>query len=240
VQLYFIRHGQSENNLLYAQTGSFEGRSEDPELTPLGRQQAEHLARFLSQPGRPIPKAKLDIQNIGGFGITHLYCSLMVRAVATGTIVAQALDLPLVAWEEVHEMGGIHHWALETDERIGLPGKNRAFFETHYPDLALPDELGDEGWWNRPYEEREQRPVRARRVLDELLARHGNTDDRVAIVSHGGFHGHLIQAILSLTPRHGWWFSMSNAAITRIDFQDGANWIAYMNRVDFMPRELVT
>lgn len=242
MQLYFVRHGQSENNHLYAQTGSAEGRSEDPGLTPLGRRQAEHLARFLSQPGRPevVLDPDYDVQNVGGVGLTHLYCSLMVRAVATGSILARALGLPLVAWEDVHEVGGIHHLDPQTDEYTGLPGKNRAYFERHHPDLVLPDSLGGEGWWNRPSEEREQWPARARRVLDELLARHGGSDDRVAIVSHGGFHGYLLRAILDLPPRRDLWFSLNNAAITRVDFGDDRRWIAYMNRLDFMPRELVT
>lgn len=242
MQLYFIRHGQSQNNHLYAQTGSSAGRSDDPELTPVGRQQAEHLARFLAQPGNPeaVLFPDYDVQNVGGFGLTHLHCSLMVRAVETGAILARILNLPLVAWEEVHEAGGIHHWNPDTDEHIGLPGKNRAFFEAHYPDLVLPDTLGEEGWWNRPFEEREQRPARARRVLDELLARHGGANDRVAIVSHGGFHSHLLQAILDLPPRRGLWFSLNNAAITRVDFGDDQRWIAYTNRADFLPKELVT
>ena len=240
MQFYFIRHGQSENNWLYTATGSWEGRSEDPDLTPLGRQQADKLGQFLRQPSLVDVVPAYDSQNAGGFGITHLYCSLMVRAVATGTAVARALDLPLVAWEDVHETGGIHHKDPETGEPVGQPGRNRAYFETHYPDLVLPDSLGDEGWWNRPFEERAQRPLRARRFLDDLLERHGEGDDRVAVISHGGFHNHVMRALLNIPLDLECWIALNNTAITRIDFGDEFMALQYVNRIDFMPRDMVT
>ena len=90
MQFYFIRHGQSQNNWLYSSTGSWEGRTEDPGLTPLGRQQADKLGQFLRQPGLTDLADPYDSQNIGGFGITHLYCSLLVRAVSPGTAVEEA------------------------------------------------------------------------------------------------------------------------------------------------------
>jgi len=241
MQFYFIRHGQSANNLLWAQTGASNGRSEDPNLTPLGRQQAEKVAQFLRQtdPTAPTNVWGYDIQNAGGFGITHLYCSLMIRAVTTGTIIAKALDLPLVAWEDLHEHGGIHQKDEQTGEHIGLPGKNRAYFKAHYPDLVLPSSLGEEGWWNRPFEEEAQRPIRARRFLRELVERHGGTDDRVAVVSHGGFYNQLLRAILNLPEGQGCWFALNNAAITRIDFEDEGIVLNYLNRADFMTSDML-
>jgi 2,3-bisphosphoglycerate-dependent phosphoglycerate mutase len=237
MQLYFIRHSQSKNNALWMSTGSHIGRSEDPGLTEVGRRQAELLAQFLSQPA----SASSDFQNAAGFGITHLYTSLMVRAVATGTIVAKALDLPLVAWEDLHEWGGIYLRDEQTDERIGLPGRNRAYFETHYPDLVLPDSLGEAGWWNRPFEEPELRLPRAKRFLRDFMERHGHTDDRVAVISHGGFYNYLLAALLNLPGREGHWFVLNNAAISRIDFtEEDEIWLVYLNRVDFLPKELIT
>ena len=152
----------------------------------------------------------------------------------------EALDLPLVAWEDLHEVGGIVHRDDESGERVALPGKNRAYFETHYPDLVLPEGLGEEGWWNRPYEEREQRPVRARRFLDDLLDRHGDSDDRVAVISHGAFFSYLMRAILDLPSDPPPWFGLSNTGITRIDFLEERFVISYMNNAGHLPRDLVT
>lgn len=256
MQFYFIRHAQSENNVLWERTGSSTGRSEDPELTEVGRQQAECVARFLSGADPALRRAlrpardraqdtaaavnDRDVQNVARVGITHLYSSLMVRAVATGTIIARALHLPLVARDDLHEVGGIYRKDEETEVRIGQAGNNRAYFQAHYPDLVLPDSLGETGWWNRPFEEPEQRLPRAQRFWRDLLERHGHTDDRVAVVSHGGFYQYLMAAILNLPSREGYWFAMNNAAIARIDFHEERVGLVYSNRVDFLPKELVT
>jgi 2,3-bisphosphoglycerate-dependent phosphoglycerate mutase len=247
MQLYFIRHGQSENNLLWALTGSHDGRNEDPGLTPVGRQQAQALAEFLRDPkrltetsGNQALVAEYNPQNVAGFDLTHLYCSLMVRAVQTGQIVARTLSLPLVGWPEIHETGGIHLQDPETGELTGLPGHGRSFFERYYPELVLPDSVTEAGWWNRPFEEHEERPERARRFLEELERRHGGSDDRVAVISHGGFYNHMMRCLLRMPEGHSRWFSMNNTAITRIDFDQETTWIHYTNRCDFLPGELVT
>lgn len=238
MELYFVRHGQSENNVLWTRTRSSKGRTEDPELTAVGWEQARIVAGFLSRAEMSGPGD--DLQNVRGFGITHLYCSPMVRAVATGSAIAQALDLPLVAWKDLHETGGIYLEDEESGERRGLPGKSRAFFRQHYPRLSLPDTLGDGGWWDRPFEERDERPPRARRVLAELIRRHVPSDDRVAWVSHGGFYYHFMMALLDLPALDGVRFQLNNTGITRIGFRDEYTAVRYMNRVDFLPRDLIT
>lgn len=239
MQFYYIRHGQSANNYRMAQTGSALGRSDDAELTEIGRRQAECLAAFLAaRSAGPAPDP--DYQNVGGFGLTHLYSSLMVRAVATGTIISQAVGIPLVGWWDWHETGGIFLENYETGEYIGQPGKPRAYFAEHYPDFILPDDAAETGWWNRPFEAREERFPRAERVLQALLARHGDTEDRVAVVSHGGFFNYLLAAILRYPLENRPWFALNNVAITRIDFNPTTTEIIYVNRADFLPRELMT
>jgi 2,3-bisphosphoglycerate-dependent phosphoglycerate mutase len=240
MQFYFIRHGQSANNLLWDRTGSTNGRSADPELSRAGRRQAEYLALFLRLSGTTSVARGRDGQNLAGFGVTHLYTSLMIRAVATGTAVARALDLPLVAWDDLHESGGIYLDDEQTGEPVGLAGSNRAFFEAHYPGLVLPESLDETGWWNRPFEEPEQRPLRARRFLDDLLERHGDSQDRVAVISHGGFYNHLLAAVLGIPNIEDFWFVLNNTAITRIDFNAERVFPVYLNRAEFLPRELVT
>jgi 2,3-bisphosphoglycerate-dependent phosphoglycerate mutase len=254
--LYLIRHAQSANNDLYARTGADHGRSADPPLTDLGHWQAQLLARFLAAPGDST-EGEGASQLIGeyaarhnrhGFSLTHLYCSLMTRAVQTGGYIAEATGLPLVGWSEVHERGGLHDVDEATGEEVGVPGPNRAWFAAEYPHLTLPDSLGEAGWWNRPQESVSEAIPRARVVWSQLLERHGGTDDRVAIVSHGGFFQSLITVLLSngdkLTALHlgaaeiG--FGMSNASISRFEIDEGLVVARYLNRVDFLPDELIT
>jgi 2,3-bisphosphoglycerate-dependent phosphoglycerate mutase len=241
MQLYFIRHGQSANNLLWDQTGSSTGRSVDAELTQRGQQQAELVAQFLCRPRPPAEAQRNDFYNSAGFGITHLYASLMVRAVATGSIIAKALGLPLVAWEDIHEVGGIYQQDEQTGERIGLPGKTRAYFEVHYPRLVLegPNRC-QTGWWNRPYEEPGQASVRARRFLHDLIERHGEKEDRVAMVSHGAFYNTLLRVILQIPDQSDGWFILNNAAISRLDFCQDRVELVYLNRLDHLSPDLIT
>src|SRR3972149_5276856 len=202
MQFYFIRHGQSANNLLYATTGSDIGRNCDPELSAIGRQQVDLLAVYLQ-------REQLNL--------THLYTSLMVRAVSTGAVVANRLGLPMVAWTDLHEEGGIY-LTNEQGKPIGQPGKDRAYFEHKFPGLVLPDILDASGRWNRPYETMEERPARGRRFLFDLLTRHGGTDHRAAVISHGGFYNLFLSSLLNLPRNRSVWFDLYNTAITQIDF----------------------
>ncbi len=49
MKLFFIRHGQSENNALWAETHSNLGRVSDPKLTSIGKKQIENAAQFLEK-----------------------------------------------------------------------------------------------------------------------------------------------------------------------------------------------
>jgi 2,3-bisphosphoglycerate-dependent phosphoglycerate mutase len=247
MELYFIRHGQSLNNAHWEDPDYQD--VPDPWLTQTGLAQAQHLARFLGEHQQRDPLIVRNSQNQHGFGLTHIYTSLMVRAVKTATPVARAVGLPLVAWPEIHETGGM--FARDQENRYsGLPGESRSFFEKNFPNLTLPDWLDNTGWWNRPFEEHEDRKIRAAKVWEELKTRHGDRknhpEHRVALVSHGGFHVHLFSAALGIDMRrmddhrHVFWVTMNNCAITRLDFKDDQLVVAYTNRNDFIPPKIVT
>jgi 2,3-bisphosphoglycerate-dependent phosphoglycerate mutase len=228
--LHLIRHAQSTNNALYERTGDSIGRVEDPELTPLGVQQAKVLSEYLA-----------DSSVSGGeFRFTHLYSSLMVRAVATATVVSRTCNLPAFAWPEVHEQLGIYIADDQSGELIGRPGKNRSYFQEHYPNLILPETLNEHGWWNRPVETAEEWKQRARDFLAELRRRHGGGEDRVAVITHGGFYHVVIMALTGGSGLDGLWFSMHNTGITHIDFHPTHTSIVYHNRLEHLPRELIS
>jgi len=253
--LYVIRHAQSANNDLYTRTGGSVGRTADPPLTEVGHRQAQLLASFLSavppEPGqhaRP-PMGEYDARHDRrGFGLTHLYCSLMTRAIQTAGYVADATGLPLTALTEIHERGGLHEVDDTTGEDAGVPGPNRAWFQAEFPLLLLPDELSDVGWWNRPKETIEQTVPRARAAWIRLLACHRGTADRVAVFTHAGFFQSLMTALFTTgntltaphlnTPRMG--FGMSNASISRFEIDNDMIVVRYINRVDFLPDDLIT
>jgi 2,3-bisphosphoglycerate-dependent phosphoglycerate mutase len=235
MQLYFIRHGQSTNNHLFAQTGSSQGRNCDPELTDLGRRQALAVAHLLAT-GNP---GGYDGRN-GSFGITHLYTSPMMRAVNTALPIADALGLPAYLWEEIHEAGGIYLDDEQTGAKVGQPGKDRDYFRTHYPTIRLPDDWGNGGWWKRDFEEEGPRQKRAQCFLSTLLERHAGSEDRIAVVSHGEFYTRFLAALFNLPATSNFWFFLHNAAVTRINFTPKETQLVYLNRFDHLPGELLT
>ena len=240
MQFYFIRHAQSINNALWAETGSDEGRSEDPELTDLGREQARRLGEYLVKTPRLVSLNGARPTEDPWPVFTHLYCSLMVRAVETASIIGQTLDMPVYPWLEVFETGGIFTEDPTTGERTGGPGKTRAFFAENFPQLVIPENQWEEGWWNRDFERREERVPRAQRFLQDLLERHGDTKDRVAIVSHGTFYNHFMRAAMNIPEGDDTWFAIYNTGVTRLDFHHSGVGLFFTNMMEHLPVELIT
>lgn len=246
MQIYYIRHGQSANNQLYAESGSEKGRVEDPPLTEVGWRQAWFLAEHVARMNRNTGGRKADLNfivpgegSLYEYQFTHIYTSLMTRAVQTASVLSKKIGIPLFGMAELHEAGGVYLEDENTGEKVGKPGKTPAELRREFPELILPDGLAEDGWYNRPYEERENRLPRAKRVLNDLLVRHSGSPDRVALVSHGAFYQYFITAVLGLDERPPVWFFLNNAAITRIDAGERFD-IIYMNRTHHIPEDILT
>jgi 2,3-bisphosphoglycerate-dependent phosphoglycerate mutase len=242
MELYFIRHGQSQTNANWDLPGFIE--NPDAPITEIGIEQANYVAKFLREAQTIVDSKAWNIQNRHGFGLTHIYTSLMERAVSTAAPAARALGIPFAAWEEIHESGGIYGREGEFKDK-GLPGRPRSFFEQNFPELFLPESLNGTGWWNnRPWESEEQCHLRSEKFLADLVARHGDREGepehRVLIFSHGGFFVHLMFAILKMPWQKGYWFSLNNCGISRFDFRAHEINIAYLNRTDHLPDHLIT
>jgi 2,3-bisphosphoglycerate-dependent phosphoglycerate mutase len=238
MQLYFIRHAQSANNKLYEESGSWNGRDTDPELTELGHEQAKRLAEHVACANGDTPGR--DYVNRSKFGFTHLYSSPMVRALTTASYLSAALNLPLVVWEDLHEVGGIFIIDEESGERIGQPGRPRSELAARFPRAQLPETLAEDGWWNRAHESVELQARRARRLIYDLIEQHGGTDDRVVVISHGGFYNLVLAELLGIQADSGFWFSINNTGITRFNFEPEGIALAYANRLEHLPTELIT
>ena len=245
MQLYFIRHGQSVNNRTWDENKSFAGRVPDPQITDLGRLQAHAAAGCLSRirPGQITKDG--DPANRHEYGITHLYSSLLTRAVETATIIGDQIGMNPVAWPDLHEWGGVYNLALVVEQSEGLPGPGRSYFETQFPRLALPETLTEAGWWNRGWESFDELPTRAERVVARLLERHSRASDRVALVGHGGFYNYFMGAVLGQLdtiqgPHLSLRFLLNNAAITRVDFKNGTTNLVYHNRTEHLSSELIS
>lgn len=246
MELYFIRHGQSQNNAHW--NDPIYRESPDPALTEIGIEQAGCLADFLEKTQQMADDTIGNVQNRHGFGLTHIYTSLMERAVHTAAPTARRLGIPFAAWMEIHESGGIYGRDGEM-KLLGLPGQSRSYFEQNFPELALPVSLNGVGWWNRPLETEDEAHLRAESLWVELLSRHGDKEagpeQRVALFSHGGFFVHLMCAILNIPWRQASqgmkaWFVLNNCSISRLDVHRNEVSVVYLNRTDHLLDHLIT
>ena len=225
MELYLIRHGQSFNN---AHEGT-NRRVADPPLTEMGQEQAQLVGEFL----------KTAEQTEGyGYKFSELFCSAMLRTLQTTVPIAKALGMTPTIWLDVHEECGI--WSNEGDGPIGHSGLTRKEIETQFPGFVIPDDVTDDGWWNRPMETHAEMIARARRVSDGILARDLESDKHVAIVTHGAFANVFIQVLLGQDPRETVYLGHYNTGISRIDFVDGIIRPRYLNRVEHLLPHLRT
>ncbi len=240
MRLFFIRHGQSENNALWANTQSSLDRVSDPRLTATGKKQVKAAAAYLIKLLNPDNGDSADPSFVFQGKEILLYCSLMERAIESGLIIANKLSLPLRGHLDIHENGGLYLEDPLTAERMGEAGRLPDDFKNKFPDLILPDGINPAGWWSRPFEERETRRERSKKVVNDLINRFGNSATTVIFVSHVGFYNYFLRAILELGNDTKIWFDLNNAAITLFEFNEGFVNLVFCNRSDFMPKGLVT
>ena len=241
MRLFFIRHGQSQNNALWARKGSAVDRVPDPEITDIGKRQLEATAKFLDfcltsdiSMGTD-PSCGAETANV------ILFCSLMTRAIQSASIIADRLRIPVYAHLDIHESGGIYRDDFDTGGRVGEKGLSRAEVDKRFPHVHLPAGMNPEGWWNRPFEERELRRERVAAVLDWLKGTYGSTTDTIILVSHAGFYNYFMRQVLGLShDPYNVWFEFFNGAATLFNFDNGTINIFYSNRFDFMPMDIVT
>ncbi len=243
MELFIIRHGQSSNNVLDDDSQ----RSFDPILTDLGKQQAERLAAFLAdRRSRDVEfnagSGFADDAGAHGFGITHLYCSAMHRAMQTAAPVAKALGLHPEIWLDIHEQGGMY--LDQNGNMVGYPGKTRPEILGEFPDYILPASITNAGWYDatRGYEELHTGAGRAIKVALELRRRAAGEfkNARVAIITHGTFIDLMLKAFLGQLPNRVFYFTHYNTAITRLDFSGEHLLVRYVNRVDHLPHEMIS
>lgn len=238
MRLYFIRHGQSFNNL--HEKSETVKRVEDPPLTEVGLQQAELLGQYMTSHSDPYPV--LDPSTIewgGGFGFTQIWASPMMRALQTALPLSTATGIAPQVWDDIFEVGGI--WLEhEPDVYVGYGGMTRQQMQQDFPTYVLPDSIKDNGWWNRDRESIEQCKARAGIVAERLRSMIPYSENEViAIVAHQAFLGLLFRHMIDVFSDGFWWMHY-NTGFTRIDLTADVVLVRYMNRIDHLSNTTIT
>jgi broad specificity phosphatase PhoE len=140
--MIFVRHGQSEFNVVYSETRIDPG-IEDPGITALGESQAIEAANHLAN-----------------LGVSRLISSPYRRALQTATIIAEALNLSISVDPLVRE-----HYAFSCD--VGSP---RSVLAEAWPRIDFSHI--DEKWWPDQDETEDLVAARGSLFLDKTIGLH--------------------------------------------------------------------
>lgn len=222
MQLYLIRHAESENNARPAYQ-----RVEDPAITARGHLQADHLAGWTKT-------LKIDA----------LIASPFRRTLQTTRPIVEAMPLRLHVWHDIYERGGCFRGHLPGKEEgaVGLGRGDIVRLASARPDDCVLDEtILDSGWWGgKPKESQAEAVARALAVTRRFAETFGNNGQTVVVVTHADFKRLLLGTMLpghvdpeALGP-------MRNTGITKVNF-DGASWkLDWFNSVSHLPAGLIT
>jgi 2,3-bisphosphoglycerate-dependent phosphoglycerate mutase len=219
MELYLIRHAESENN-----ARPVEDRTEDPSLTATGEQQA----RALAEAAAPL-------------ALTHLRTSPFLRALQTARPIFEATGIVPEVRIDLHEYGGCF-LGHDADTFAMRPGMGRDAIRSAFPRFLVPDEIPDEGWWaGRSFETPIETQARAARVARDLIERHADSDERIGFVTHGTFTQFLVGELVGMSfLRKRWLGGIWNAAITKFVITSEETTLHYYNSVRHVPEPIVT
>ncbi len=236
MQIYFIRHAESTNNHLLYFNKPLDGHVADPALSELGERQAQALGNFLRK-------------NRQEFDFDRIYISPCLRTLQTAAAFTPLYpDVPKIVWPDIHDYGGCTRIDPLTKQRSAHPGMRRSEIQTQFPGYQLDDAITEDGWYFLPgYEPHETAMARAHRVKQSVIDQFGDTDEKIAFVSHWDFHIFFANAILGLDGTNHTRVAISNTGISVFDYSPDiwANSPAYwwtlvmVNRCEWLTPDIV-
>ena len=213
MDLYLIRHAQSQNNAVPESD-----RVPDPALTDVGHDQAGFLGEW-----------------VASLGLTRVVTSPFLRTLETAERIRRTTKLAPEVRAELHEQGGCFS-GFRPESTVGQPGLNRAGIEAKFAGYKVADGIGTAGWWkSRPYETRQEAAKRAERLFHATLEEFGPTSERVAFVMHADIE------LLLLEQFHDQPLSVPcNASVTHLEISSAGAKLADFNFIGHLPENLIT
>ncbi len=217
MQLYLIRHAESENN---ARPGHL--RVEDPAITAVGRLQAEHLAQWLRT-------LKFDL----------LVTSPFLRTLQTVRAVLDQKACATEIWHDVFERGGCYRgYGEEACE--GGPGLGLKEIRSLIPEAIVDTTILETGWWGSRKRETHQEAVARAELVERRFVETLSRCQILVAVIHADFKRLLLSQMLHGITDASALGPMRNTGITKVDF-DGQQWkLDWFNSISHLPSRLIT
>lgn len=192
LELYLIRHGQSQGNVGYDKDELTPQEQHDPILTEKGVMQAQLAGKHLSS---------VDFDRV--------YSSGLLRAVRTATEILnkQPTEKPLYIFPHLAEAGlsAEYETTLDTLHEINPLALLAPELDSKTPLLIPSDNKDDAGLFKR-----------AGFVL-EHLREHFNNGEKIALVSHAAFLTFIVFSIMGFTTEAPFYdINFANTGITRV------------------------
>mmetsp|Transcript_40808 Transcript_40808/g.130265 ORF Transcript_40808/g.130265 Transcript_40808/m.130265 type:complete len:333 (-) Transcript_40808:141-1139(-) len=215
----FTTAWQSENNVLADLSCQNPERSPDPGLTEIGLKQVEKVCERLAS-------------GVDG-GIWRIYSSPMTRTLLTAAPLSKALGVPVRVRTDIFEQGGVFRGGREVASLTRAAESERGLGSVQMAELCegaellLPDEVREDGWWDRGYETLDKTIERARGVarwlweLAEEWAADPEAEGHVVLFTHGMFTDMLAKCLMlvELSENQMSFFCSSNASVTVFHLQ---------------------
>lgn len=207
-KLYFVRHGESINNVFEREDRSTYAakRVPDPDLSQLGVCQSEELRERL---------ARLRIDKV--------VCSPMIRCLKTVQIAFGHLDVEIEVRDEFYEQGGV--WDLNQV----YPGIGRIQIETEFPKFNST-RIQDNGYFFLDHmetvDECRARVARALEILRDYK------EENLVIVCHGLFMEKVAECVSRMEGKECKLYidvkiPQENTGITLVEIIDGKMTLKY-------------
>lgn len=219
MQLFLIRHAESENNARPAYQ-----RVEDPSITAVGRLQAEALAQWTRS-------LKIDV----------LITSPFRRSLQTSRMVVESsAPTEALIWHNVFERGGCYLGYGDTNIQP-RPGLGRSSIMNELPAAKIDETITEEGWWAGQLKETDQETEqRAGVVINRLIDTFGDSGKNVIAVLHADFIRTMLAQMLHPAADAVQFGPLRNTGITKVDF-NGQRWrLDWLNSVSHLPVKLIT
>lgn len=219
MEIYIIRHAESANN-----ASPLESRVEDPTLSPVGYDQADFLAGRL----RHIKPERILV-------------SPFRRTLETLAPYLNSTEVVPEAWIDIHEQGGVVR-GHEDGRYLGCPGMRRSEILQEYPDMVLPEEIDENGWWkSKPFETVAEAAERANRVAAHIRGPLAETNLKTVLISHGMFMRLLVSAIMGFSYEgYERLEEIANTGVTRFTIDGSVVRLGVHNCVRHIPDDQIT
>lgn len=222
MQLYLIRHAESENN---ARPDHL--REEDPPITTLGQQQAECLASWVQT-----------------LRIDALITSPFLRTLQTTRAVTDASSRHVHVWHDVFERGGCFRGhgpdSTEGGPGLGTSGIHHRLASENGAGCTIDATIGEEGWWFGNDRETDEEAVdRAKRVTRRFADTFGDSDATVVSIIHADLKRLLLIEMLKPAIDATRLGPLRNTGITKLNFDDGSWSLDWFNSISHLPVNLI-